>query len=158
MKDFTDPKISNYCLSKSDMPSKICQEIKKYTEDNVDYAQMVVGELEGSLLGFLVSLIGAKRILEIGCFTGYSALAMAERLPDDGELITLDINETNTEIAQSFWNKSPHGKKIHLKLGQALEILPTLSGKFDLAFIDADKINYLNYVKHSLLCSFTINS
>ncbi len=108
---------------------------------------MLIGELEASFLRFLLRLNDAKRVLEIGCYTGYSALAMAEVLPKEGELITLDIDPVNTKIAQDFWKKSPDGKKIKLMLGPALESIQKLKGQFDFVFIDADKINYLAYLK-----------
>ncbi len=106
---------------------------------------MQVGHLEGSFLYLLAKLARAKRILEIGTFTGYSALAMAEALPPGGRLITCDIDSVATGIARRFWKKSPHGKKIELRLGPALATLPRIKGPFDLVFIDADKENYQRY-------------
>jgi caffeoyl-CoA O-methyltransferase len=93
----------------------------------------------------LVRIIGAKRILEIGMFTGYSALAWAEALPEDGRVITCDVNPETTEIARRYFAESPHGKKIEIKLGPAIETLKTLSGPFDVCFIDADKTGYSAY-------------
>ena len=138
-------KILDYCIKKSNTPSKVADELEDYTRDNVDMSMMLVGKMEASVLGLLLRAINAKRVLEIGTFTGYSALSMAENLPDDGEIITLDINPETTKIAESFWKKSPHGKKINAKLGKAVEIIPELPGQFDFVFIDADKENYLNY-------------
>ena len=106
---------------------------------------MEVGHLEGAFLRMLVRLLRAKRILELGTFTGYSSLVMAEGLPDDGELITCDIDPETTQIAKRYWKRSPHGKKIVFKLGPALETLKTIEGPFDMVFIDADKLNYINY-------------
>ena len=143
-------KILDYCIEKSNTPSTVADELEQYTKDNVDMSMMLVGKMEASILGFLLRAINAKRVLEIGTFTGYSALSMAENLPDDGELITLDINEETTKIAKSFWERSPHGKKITAKLGAAVEIIPELEGLFDFVFIDADKENYLNYLNISL--------
>jgi caffeoyl-CoA O-methyltransferase len=139
-------KILDYCIEKSSTPSTVADELEQYTKENVDMSMMLVGKMEASILGFLLRAINAKRVLEIGTFTGYSALSMAENLPDDGELITLDINEETTKVAKSFWEKSPHGKKITAKLGPAVEIIPELDGLFDFVFIDADKENYLNYL------------
>jgi caffeoyl-CoA O-methyltransferase len=93
----------------------------------------------------LARLVSARRVLELGTFTGYSALVMAEGLPDDGELITCDIDPEVTDIAKRYWSRSPHGGKIELRLGPALETLKTIEGPFDLVFIDADKENYINY-------------
>lgn len=147
---FVDEAIEEYCGAKSTLPSGVCEQIAAFTRSRVPFSQMLIGELEGSFLGFLVSLTGAKRILEIGCFTGYSALAMAERLPSGGELITLDVNHETGELARMFWKKSPHGRKIKSVTGDALQSLPRLTGKFDLIFIDADKPNYLRYLRAGL--------
>jgi caffeoyl-CoA O-methyltransferase len=94
--------------------------------------------------------IGARRVLEIGTFTGYSALCLAESLPDDGQVVTCDIDPESTEMARRFWAQSPHGTKIDLRLAPALETLATLTGRFDLIFIDADKNNYVNYFRRAL--------
>ena len=148
--NFTEKPIEEYCRDHSSNPSSVCEEIFQYTQKNVEMAVMMTGPHEGSFLGFLIKLINAKRILEIGTFTGYSALAMAEQLPDSGELVTLDLNSQTTELAQTFWNKSPHGKKIKAQNGEASELLENLKGPFDLIFIDADKRNYLSYVQKAL--------
>ncbi|MDB5036978.1 MAG: methyltransferase [Bacteriovoracaceae bacterium] len=141
----SDKKIEDYCLSKSTVPSKICDELFEYTQNNVEHSEMLIGPMVGSTLGFIIQSIKAKRILEVGSFTGYSALFMAERLSNGGEVITLDINPETTKVGQEFWNKSPHGKKIKLILGPALESFAKLKGPFDFVLIDADKGNYLNY-------------
>ncbi len=145
-----DPGIERYCTQKSTLPSKVCAEILRYTKAHVPFSQMLIGELEASFLGFLVSVISAKRVLEIGCFTGYSALAMAERLPKNGEVITLDMNAETTAVAKRFWAKSPHGRKIHLMLGEAKVSLQKIRGRFDFVFIDADKINYRHYFDYAI--------
>lgn len=147
---FISEDIEQYCLSKSSQPSEICKEIHEYTLANVPVAQMVSGPLVGSFLGMMVRLLGAKNILEVGCYTGYSALAMAEQLPSDGKLITLDINAETQSIARSFWKKSPHGAKIDSRLGPASELMDEIEGPLDLVFIDADKRNYLTYLKKAL--------
>lgn len=147
MFNITNPKVEDYCAQKSSPPSRCCTAILKYTKANVSLPQMLIGELEASFLRFLIRLGKVKRVLEIGCFTGYSALAMAEVLPNHGEVVTLDIDPVNAQIAKRFWAKSPDGKKITLKLGPALNTLKTLKGKFDFVFIDADKLNYLHYLK-----------
>lgn len=117
----------------------------KETHEKTRSPQMLVGPLEGALLRLLVRLTNAKRALEIGMFTGYSALAMAEALPEDGKLITCDVNPETTAIARRYFSASPHGHKIEVKLGPALETLKTLTGPFDLCFIDADKEAYGAY-------------
>lgn len=142
-----DPKIEDYCRLKSNLPGLAVQEIETYTRANVPGANMLIGPMEASVLGFLIRLVNAKRVLELGTYTGYSALSMAENLPEDGELITVDVDKETAQIAQNFWNKSAHGKKIKSIIGPGLEVIPTLKGTFDCVFIDADKRNYLNYLK-----------
>ncbi len=106
---------------------------------------MMVGALEGQFLKMLVGLTGARRILEIGMFTGYSTLAWAEALPKDGRIVTCDVNAETSEIAQRYFAESPHGNKIEVRLGPALETLKKVWGPFDICFIDADKENYGAY-------------
>src|SRR3989344_1127503 len=143
---FTAECYEQYTSLHSTPESKILKELAEETRRATgNAAVMQVGHIEGSLLRMLVKIYGAKRILEIGTFTGYSALAMAEGLPDDGELITLDIGEEAAALAKKYWSKSPHGKKIKFILGPALTTILSLPGEFDLVFIDADKKNYLNY-------------
>ena len=146
----SDSKIHEYCIQKSNKPSKICQDLENYTKSNVPYSQMLIGELEASLLGFLLRSIKAKNVLEFGTFTGYSALCMAENLPEDGLVITLDINPETVGIAKKYWKDSGHGHKIQSVLGPALETVKTIDKTFDFIFIDADKVNYLDYLKASL--------
>ncbi len=137
--------VDTYCERHSQNPSETLSKLYDATHERSDWAVMLVGHLEASLLQMLVKMNGSQRILEIGTFTGYSALAMAEAMPENGELITLDMDEESTAIAREFWPQSPHGHKIELKLGPALETLEQIEGKFDLIFIDADKHNYPNY-------------
>ena len=113
-------------------------------------ALMLSGQVEGLLLQTLVASTGARRVLEIGMFTGFSALMMAEALPDDGRLITCDVDPNAIAIAKSFFARSPHGRKIEVREGPALETLKTLEGPFDLIFIDADKENYAGYYEGAL--------
>lgn len=113
-------------------------------------SMMLSGQVEGTFLQMLAASLGAKRILEIGMFTGFSAQMMAAALPEDGELITCDVNPKAIEIAKSFFARSPHGHKITVREGPALETLKTLEPPFDLVFIDADKENYTNYYEASL--------
>ena len=106
---------------------------------------MLAGNLVGNFLQLMIRLSGAKRVVEVGTFTGYSSLKMAQALPEDGEVITLEYEPEHAEFAQSFFDKSAWGHKIALKQGAALDILPQLEGTIDLAFIDADKVNYIAY-------------
>ena len=118
-------------------------------------ALMQISPEQGQFMTLLVELIGARRILEIGTFTGYSALAMAHALPDDGQLIACDVSEEFTAIAQRYWLESGHDHKIELRLAPALETLEALISEghhesFDMVFIDADKENYAAYAEHAL--------
>jgi caffeoyl-CoA O-methyltransferase len=108
-------------------------------------AAMLTGRVEGRLLTMLAQLMGARRVLELGTFTGYSALSLAEGIPADGKVITCELDPHHAEIARSWFARSPHAAKIELRLGAALELLAALPGPFDLAFIDADKENYPAY-------------
>jgi predicted O-methyltransferase YrrM len=118
-------------------------------------AQMQVAPEQAQFMQFLIRLIGARKVLELGTFTGYSALAMALALPEDGQLITCDINAEWTSKAESYWRMAKQEKKIHLRLAPALDSLHELlqegyKHSFDFIFIDADKTNYLNYYELSL--------
>ena len=148
--DFYDPNIEEYCIANSHQPSPLCEELARYTRANVEMAGMLIGPMEASLLAFLIRATGARRVLEFGTFTGYSALAMAEALPPDGQLVTCDINLETTKIAQSFWDRSEHGKKIKALSGPAHESITKLTGLFDFVFVDADKKGYKGYVDFSL--------
>lgn len=148
--NITPKNIEAYCIQVSNRPSEVCDALEEHTRENVPMSQMLVGKLEASLLSFLIRLNKAKRVLEFGTYTGYSALAMAENLPEDGEVVTLDINPETVDLAKSYWDKSTHGKKIKSILGPASESLQQLKGPFDLVFIDADKTGYMNYLKGSL--------
>jgi caffeoyl-CoA O-methyltransferase len=106
---------------------------------------MMIGPLVGQFFKMLAAMTGARRILEIGMFTGYSALAWAEALPKDGRVVTCEINSDAAEIARRYFAESPHGGKIEIKIGPALESLKLMYGIFDLCFIDADKENYGAY-------------
>jgi caffeoyl-CoA O-methyltransferase len=117
----------------------------KETYEKQKSPKMMVGPLEGAFLRLLVRITAAKKVLEIGLFTGYSALAWAEALPEDGRLITCDVNPETTAMARRYFASSPHGKKIEVRLGPALETLKTLRGPFDICFIDADKTGYDAY-------------
>jgi caffeoyl-CoA O-methyltransferase len=141
------PALEDYCAAHTSAPSALLDELERHTRAHCEHSQMLVGRLEGAFLKMLIKLSGARRILEIGLFTGYSALTMAEALPDDGTIISCDINAANAAIAQSFFDRSPHGRKITIRLGPALETLKSFPAEqvFDLVFLDADKENYLNY-------------
>jgi caffeoyl-CoA O-methyltransferase len=147
---FVPKEIEDYCIHHSTQPSEVAKDLMHFTRASVHGSNMLIGEMEGSVLKFLIKLGKVKTIIELGTYTGYSALTMAEALPDDGKIITIDLNPETSKIAQSYWDKSPHGKKIQLILKPGLEALATLSGEFDLFFIDADKNNYPNYLDWAL--------
>lgn len=147
MKAIIPRQIEEYCLHHTTARDKLLRELDRYTQRRSADARMLIGPHEGALLAMLVRLTGARRILEIGCFTGYSALCMAEALLGNGKLMTCEIKLGHAEIAQSFFNRSAYGHKIKIHLGPALETIADLpaSAKFDFVFIDADKENYVNY-------------
>ncbi|MBF0314915.1 MAG: class I SAM-dependent methyltransferase [Oligoflexia bacterium] len=138
--------IEEYCLKlMHEEESALLKELSKETYEKMQDPQMQVGRLEGSLLRFLTRLIFAKRVLEIGTFTGHSTHYFAEAVPSDGEVVTLDIDAVATEIAKRYWSRAPYGHKIRLILGDAQVSLKELRPPFDLIFIDADKENYIQY-------------
>ncbi len=147
---FVPKEIEDYCIHNSTAPSEVAKELMNFTRASVHGSNMLIGEMEGSVLKFLIKLGRVKTIIELGTYTGYSALIMAEALPEDGNVITIDVNPETSKIAQSYWDKSPHGKKIKQILKPGLEALATLEGEFDLFFIDADKNNYPNYLDWAL--------
>jgi caffeoyl-CoA O-methyltransferase len=131
--------------------SALLEEIETFTLTTTAYPSMLTGRVEGRFLQLAAQLSGAQQIVEIGTFTGYSALAMAEVLPDGGKILTIEHNPDHAKLAQGFFARSPSGSKITLRLGEALEILRTLpDAKTDLVFIDADKQNYSAYYRESM--------
>jgi caffeoyl-CoA O-methyltransferase len=143
--------IDNYAAAHSTPLPALLEELVTVTREKTgERAQMLSGQLEGTLLHLLAASLGARRILEIGTFTGFSALMMAAALPDDGKLITCEINPKAISIARSFFQRSPHGRKIEVREGPALETLKALEGPFDLVFIDADKESYIAYYEAAL--------
>jgi caffeoyl-CoA O-methyltransferase len=144
------PALEEYAASKTDFHGTLLEELKKQTYAQQDSPQMLCDQLEGRLLKMLVQLVQATRVLEIGTFTGYSALSMAEGLPENGELISLEKNPKAIEFARKFFARSPHGKKIKIIEGAALDSLSRVEGPFDLVFIDADKEHYPDYYRAAL--------
>lgn len=150
MKTLVSREIEAYAQAHSMPESEVARALRQETKRTMDYAQMIVGPLEGAFLKMMAQLVGAKRVLEIGMFTGYSALCLAEAIPDDGHVITCEIETDTAELGRKYFAQSPHGKKIEVRLGPALETMRALAGPFDLIFIDADKLNYLNYYHRAL--------
>jgi caffeoyl-CoA O-methyltransferase len=149
--DVVAKEAERYAADHTTRMSPLIEEIERFTLTQTLYPSMLTGRVEGRFLQVVVQLSGARRIVDIGTFTGYSALAMAEALPDDGEVLTIDLNPEFAKIARGFFDRSPSGFKIKLHLGEALEFLKTLpDAKTDLVFIDADKQNYEGYYGESL--------
>ena len=143
--DFIDEKIEEYAFDHTSYEGDLLKQLEEETYEKLDIPQMTTGRIEARLLNMLARLAGAKRILEIGTFAGYSALSMAEALPEEGELVTCEVDPEAIFVAKKYFRLSPHGKKITLMEGPALDSLKKVSGLFDMAFIDADKENYSNY-------------
>ena len=129
---------------------KLLAEIKEFTLTNHPHAQMLSGHVQGKVLEMFSSMIGPKRILEVGTFTGFSALCLAKGLQTDGKLHTLELRTDDAATAQHYFNRSDLKSKIQLHIGDAMEIIPTLKETWDLVFIDADKVNYINYYELTL--------
>src|SRR5882762_10835656 len=145
MESFIDEAVEQFAHDHTKPESELFQRLQEETYASMQSPQMQVGRIEGRFLKMLVRLTGARRILEIGMFTGYSALMMAEGLPDDGRLITCDVDPKAQEIAQRYFNESPDRHKIEIRMGPALDTIKSLSEPIDMVFIDADKTNYSNY-------------
>ena len=145
MSSLVDEQIEQYAERHTTAPDPLLAELAAETKATMAAPQMLTGTIEGRFLEALVAATGAKRVLEIGTFTGYASLSMAGALPPDGHLDTLDLEPKHAEVAQRYFDRSPHGKKITLHLGPAAETLARLEGDFDLVFIDADKANYDAY-------------
>ena len=148
------PKLYDYMLSVSSRETALMARLRDETA-KMPGAGMQIPPMQGQFLAFLVSLIGARRGIEIGTFTGYSALWVASALPDDGKLICCDVNEQTTAVARRYWTEADIDRKIELRLAPALDTLTALlasdgAGTFDYVFIDADKENYDAYYERSL--------
>jgi predicted O-methyltransferase YrrM len=142
---FLDAEIEQYAFEHSEEESTLLNELNRQTHLNILQPRMLSGHLQGRILSLLSQSVKPKTILEIGTYTGYSALCMAEGLQNDGVLYTIDINKELVPFAQKYFNKSSHKNLIKMMVGNALEIIPDLNFNWDLVFIDADKENYSNY-------------
>ncbi len=142
---FLPEEIENYATQHSEDEPILLQELTKKTFLNVLQPRMLSGHFQGRLLSLLSKLVQPKTILEIGTYTGYATLCLAEGLQPDGTLHTIDVNEELQDLQREFFDRSGKGSQIIQHLGQALDIIPSLNTKFDLVFIDADKKNYANY-------------
>lgn len=140
-----------YCAHHTTPMSPLLEEIAFFSLNNTPYPSMLTGRVEGRFLQLIIQLSGARNVIDIGTFTGYSALAMAEALPPEGEVITIEHNPEHAEIAQGFFSRSSSAEKIQLRQGEALDFLKTLpDGEVDLVFIDADKTDYSAYYQEAM--------
>jgi caffeoyl-CoA O-methyltransferase len=145
-----DPEIERYAEQHTTAPDPLLQALAEETRRTLTSPAMLTGPVEGRFLETLVFLSRARRVLEIGTYSGYSALSMAAALPPDGSLTTCELSEDRAAVARRYFAESPHGDRIDLRMGPALETLAGLEGPFDLVFIDADKVSYLDYYKRAL--------
>ena len=147
-----DQQINKYCENVSDSDSDLLVELREYTFANDDVPQMISGSQVGNILKALIQISNSKNVLEVGTFTGYSALKMSEALPDDGILHTCEIMDRHVEVAQDFIDRSTEKNKITILHGNANKTLEQLkSNYYDFAFIDADKSGYLDYYKKCMV-------
>ena len=150
MPEITDPAIEEYATAHTSPETDLLRELAEATRAFSDAHGMMVGRLEGRFLKMLVAASKARRVLEVGTFTGYSALSMAEALPEGGELITLELSQRHADLARTFIDRSPYRDRIKVMVGPASETLAALEGPFDFVFIDADKPGYRAYYERAL--------
>ena len=143
--EFLPEQIEEYAIAHTTEEPQLLAALNRETWANVMIPRMLSGHLQGRVLSMFSKLVNPENILEIGTYTGYSALCLAEGIQPEGALHTLDINEEYTAVAKRYFNKSAYSKNIKQYIGEALDIIPTLTCKFQLVFIDADKENYANY-------------
>jgi caffeoyl-CoA O-methyltransferase len=140
-----DSEIERYAEEHSAGVPELLSRLEKETQETMRSPQMLSGRTEGGFLRLLVMMAKARRVLEVGTFTGYSALMMASALPEDGVLETLEVDPEHAAVARRYFSESPHGRKIRIHMGPALETLSRIQGPVDFAFLDADKENYPRY-------------
>jgi len=143
--DFLDPDLVAYAEAHTEEESPVLQELNRYTYANFLVPRMLAGHLQGKILGMLSKMIQPKQVLEIGTYTGYSAICLSEGLKEGGKVHTIDINEELEEIVNKYLSQANVTDKVAYYIGNAIDIIPTIDEKFDLIYIDADKENYSNY-------------
>ena len=143
--DIIPQKIDDYVVEHSENEPQLLKQLNRETWQTVLNPRMLSGAFQGRVLSMLSKLTQPNSILEIGTYTGYSALCLAEGLSQDGILHTIDHNEELASLQEKYFNKSPYKHQIKQYIGNAIDIIPTIDEKFDLVFIDADKSNYINY-------------
>ena len=144
---FIPEKLDDYVVRHSEDEPELLRQLTRETYQKILQPRMLSGHYQGRLLSMISKLANPKNILEIGTYTGYSALCLAEGMQDNGELHTIDVNEELVDFQRKYFDKSNYGTQIHQHLGDALEVISKLDKTFDLIFIDADKQNYVNYFK-----------
>ena len=150
MLEIINNKAEEYAANFTSPTDELLQEMEKYTYQNHPHANMLSGPVQGILLDMISTMVKPERILEIGTFMGYSAICLAKGLSSTGELHTIEIRSEDANIARNYFSKSLYTKQIFLHEGNALDIIPTLKETWDLVFIDADKVNYINYYELTL--------
>jgi caffeoyl-CoA O-methyltransferase len=145
-----EPAVEEYAEAHSSPNGELFERLAAETREKTTAPQMMVGLLEGTFLAFLVRSLGARRVLELGTFTGYSSISMALALPPGGRVITCDVNEETTAIASRYAEEAGVADRIDFRLRPALDTIAGLDGPFELVFIDADKVNYVNYYEATL--------
>lgn len=143
--DFLGGKLEEYVAAHSTQENDVLKALNRETNAKVMMPQMLSGHIQGRILSMISHMIMPKVILEIGTFTGYSGICLAEGLAENGKLISIDINEELEDMVRNYWEKAGISDKAQMIIGNALDILPKLNETLDLVFIDADKINYSNY-------------
>jgi caffeoyl-CoA O-methyltransferase len=150
MTELINDKAEKYAALYSSPTDDLLQEIEKFTVQNHPNANMLSGPVQGKLLELISRMVNPEKILEIGTFMGYSALCLAKGLAPRGELHTIEISKEDAEISRRYFSKSLQSKQIILHEGNALDTIPALKDTWDLVFIDADKVNYINYYELTL--------
>jgi caffeoyl-CoA O-methyltransferase len=143
--DITNRQAEDYAREHSSPEPALLSQVMANTREFSGSYGMLTGHLEGRFLKMLVAMSGARRILEIGTYTGYSAISMAEALPEDGKLITCELDERHADLARRHISMSPDAAKIEVRVGRAIDTIASLEGPFDVVFIDADKTSYRVY-------------
>jgi caffeoyl-CoA O-methyltransferase len=145
-----EPRVEEYAEAHTTPDGELLERLAAETRETTEIPQMMVGKIEGQFLAFLVRATGARRVLELGTFTGYSSISMARALPPEGRVVTCDVNEETTAIARRYAEEAGVVERIDYRLGPAIETLAELDGPFDLVFIDADKDGYVDYYEAAL--------
>ena len=143
--EFIDPLLDKYVCEHTANESDLLKKINRETHLEVLQPRMLSGHFQGRVLSMFSKMIRPERILEIGTYTGYSALCLAEGLTPNGKLVTIDINEELASRVRGYFAESPYSQQIEYLIGDAMTIIPNLKSQFDIVFIDADKSNYINY-------------